>query len=206
MIQTITKQTSCQASVLFDEQRLMLIQPFTHDMCPTEGQRQQCQQFLEPRGIGDMRLFQAEAATLQTPEKSFHLPALRVVSDGAFSLTLRDDDQVFAFWQSHPADGPAMSPDKARPSEHQWLIEATLPEQLPGLHHLPSCVGNQGVSSHPDATRDAFAPQVGEPLFANKLALSAQISDSTEAKQASELIEQSAALSSVRAALLFEDR
>src|SRR5438128_7943811 len=128
MIQTIPKQTSCQTSMLLDEQRLMLIQPLTHDMCPTKGQRHERQQFLEPRGVGDMCLFQAEAATLQTPEESFHLPSLGVISDGVFSLTLRDDDQVFTFWQSHPTDTPALPPDETCTSKRQWVIDSPMPE------------------------------------------------------------------------------
>src|SRR5256714_4378449 len=100
---------------------------------------------------------------------------------------------------------PALSPDEPRPSEHQWVIDQTMPEQLPGLHHASTRVSDLGVGSYPDTTLDAFAPQVREPVFPNKLAVRAQISDGREPKQAPELIEQRAPLRSVRAALLFQD-
>src|SRR5207237_5257094 len=101
-----------------------------------------------------------------------------------FSLTLRDDDQVFTFWQSHPTDTPALPPDETCTSKRQWVIDSPMPEKMTGLHLASSRVGDLGVGTHSDTTSDAFAPQVGEPIFPNKLAVSAQVSDRVEAKQA----------------------
>src|SRR5437660_1958742 len=171
MIQAAPKNTYCLAPMLLDFQGLLSTQPFADDMRPAEGERQQRQQLLEPLGVGDVRLFQTEAARLQAPEQRLDFPPPRIIGDGALSLALRDDDQILPTRQAHPADMPALSPEQARADEHQRLIKPAMPEQPTGLHCAPAGVGDQGVRAHPDATRDTFAPQVREPYFANKFAV-----------------------------------
>src|SRR5947209_12247020 len=205
MIEAMPKDTLRQSPMLLDLQRLVLCQPLANNMRPAEGQRQQRQQFLEPLGVSDVRLFQAEAATLQTAEERFHFPPLRIISNGGLRRTLRDDDHVLTFWQTHAAHVPALSPDEACTGERCRGIEAAMPEQLPGLHCAPAGVGDQGVRAHPDAAGDAFAPQIREAHFADKLAVSTQVSNSTESEQAPELVEQSAPLRGRGAALLLND-
>src|SRR5256714_13649192 len=206
MIQAAPKNTNRLAPVPLEWQRLLCAQPLADHVRPAEGQGEEREQLLEPRGVGDVRLLQTEAASLQTPEQRLDLPAPRVIGDGALTLALRDDDQILTLRQAHPTDMPTMPPDEARTGERRRLIKATMPEKMPGLHRAPPCVGDLRVGSHADATRDALAPQVREPHFANKLAVSTQVSDRAEPEQAPELIEQGAPLGSRGAAFLFKDR
>ena len=60
---------------LVNPKRLGLSQPLADQVRPTERERQQRQQLRQPLRIRDVRLFEAEAATLQTAEQSFYSPA-----------------------------------------------------------------------------------------------------------------------------------
>src|SRR5215207_8447404 len=123
MIQAMPKDTLRQSSMLLDLQRLVLCQPFSDDVRPAERERQQRQQFLEPLGVGDVRLLKTEAASFQTPEQGLNFPPPGIVGDSSLTLTLRDDDQVFPTRQAHPTDIPALSPEQPRARERRRLIE-----------------------------------------------------------------------------------
>ena len=96
--------------------------------------------------------------------------------------------------------------DQSRPLKRLRLTDPAVAEQLPGRNRQPAPVRDLSVGADTDAASDAVAAQVGEPYFANKLAVGAQVRDGREAEQVPELIEERTPLGSVRAALLRQDR
>src|SRR5579885_2028484 len=61
------------------------------------------------------------------------------------------------------------------------------------------------VGADADAARDAFAPEVAEPVLADKLAVGAQIGDRREAEEPPELVHERDTFGGRRAALLLKD-
>src|SRR5947209_7497234 len=60
VIQPMTEQALALAPVLLHPKRLLLDEPLADDYRPAECQRQQGEQLLQPRRVGDVRLFEAE--------------------------------------------------------------------------------------------------------------------------------------------------
>src|SRR5437868_6794356 len=69
VIQPMPEQALALAPMLLQPERLLRDEPRADDYRPIEGQRQQGHQLLQPRGVGDVRLFEAEAATLEAAEQ-----------------------------------------------------------------------------------------------------------------------------------------
>jgi hypothetical protein len=160
--------------------------------------------FLSLTGVGDVGGFEAEAARLQAPKQCPDLSPPRVVFEGRLSLPLRHDDHIFTAGQPHPGVMPPLAPDDARPAQRLRLPDAAVTEQPPGLDRQPAPVRDPGVGA--DAARYACAPQIAEPLLANKLPVGAEIGDAGEAEQAPELIQKRDAFGCVRATLLRQHR
>src|SRR5205807_1484558 len=133
------------------------------------------------------------------------LPSLGVVRKRGRDFSFRDDYHVLAFGQPQPSDMPPLAPDNSRPAERLPVPDATVAEQPAGRDRQPAPVRDAGVSADTDAARDAFAPQVAEPVLADKLAVGVQIFDGRKAEQVPELVEDRDAFGSVRATLLRQD-
>src|SRR5215207_8158775 len=88
--------------VLLDPQRLVPRQPLADHYRPAEGERQERHQLLQPLGVGDMRLLQAEAARLEAPEQSLDLPPPAVIGERVGGDARRGDYDVLAARESQP--------------------------------------------------------------------------------------------------------
>src|SRR5205085_5278600 len=173
MIEPMPKDADSRASMLLDLQRLTACQPFTDDVCPAERERQQCHQLLEPVGIGDMRLFQAKASTLQTTKQRLDLPTARVIRKGLRGKAGRDHDHVLARRKPRPTNKQRQPPEGAGAFDDQRFIDASRAEQPPSTDQLPAPILNFRVLPHPDAEIDALRAQPREPITAYKLPIRA---------------------------------
>src|SRR5215212_9989822 len=205
MVKTITKNTSCQPTMPFDLQRLLLNQPLANHMRPTKGQRQQRYQFLQPLRVSDVRLFQTKPPTLQTPEQRFYLPTSRILGYGCFSRSSAGNYQVFSCPKLHPANMKRQAQDPASAFKYHWLTDAVTRKQATGGDRSPTPIRYLRIGSQAYAEINPFVGQVSEPLFANKLTVRAQIINRSKAKQSIKLFQKRDALVSVRATLLFKD-
>src|SRR3954471_2688772 len=136
----MSKDTDRKVSMLLDLQRLLLCQPFTDDMRPAKGERQKCDQLLEPLRMHKMSLFQPEAATLQAAKESFDLPAARVIFHRSRSRTRRDHDDVFARRQAQPSNKERQAPDRADLRDDQRVPDTLRAQQPPDLNGLSAPV------------------------------------------------------------------
>src|SRR5579885_272487 len=198
------KGAASKASVLLDLQGLLARQPFANDVCPAESKRQQCDQLLQPLGVGDMSLFQTKAPTLQTREEGFNLPAPSVVRKRRLGEAWRDHDHVLARRETHATNEQGQAPDHSRPLNDEWLSNALMTEQTMDRNLLSTPVCNFRVLTHPDAEVHINRAQPREPILADKLPVRAQIRDRAITEDAPELPNQIDPLCGVRAAFLFQ--
>jgi hypothetical protein len=75
---------------------------------------------------------------------------------------------------------PSLAPDYSRPLKRLPVTDAAVTEQAACRNRQPAPVGDPSVGA--DAARDAFAPRVREPYFADNLAVGAQVRDRREAE------------------------
>jgi hypothetical protein len=205
MIKTIPKDTSCQPTMLFHLQWLLLNQPLANRMRPTKGQCQQRYQFLQPLRISDVSLFQTKSPTLQTPEQRFYLPTSRIVCYGRFSGSRAGNYQVLSCSKLHSTNMKRQAQDPASAFKRHWLTDAVTRKQATSGDLLPAPISYLRIGSDPYAKINPFVSQVSEPLFANKLTVRAQIINRSKAEQAIKLFQKRDALISVRAPFLFKD-
>ena len=206
MVEAMPEDTLRQSPMLLDLQRLLARQPFAREVRPAEGQREQRHQFAQPLGLGDVRLFEAEAARLQTREQRLDLPPPRVVLKQRLGLVRRTDDDVVAVTAPQPRDEQLLPQQPPCPLEQDGAAYALRAEEPTRLHALPAPVRDLGVGSHLDAERKALPAQVREPPQADELPVGAQVSNRGAPEEGDELFHQRDALARVRAALLRQDR
>ena len=147
--------------MLLDLQGLKAYQPFTNDVCPAERERQQCHQLLEPVGIGDLRLFQAEASTLQTTKQRLDLPTARVIGKGLRGKARCDHNHILARGKPHATNKQRQPPERAGPRADQCFADALRAEQPPSTDQLSAAILNFRVLPHPDAKINALSINLG---------------------------------------------
>lgn len=199
------KDTLAQASVLLELERFLLTQPLADDDCPAERQRQQRQQLLQSGGVGDMRLFQAKAPALQTPEQRFDFPPPGVIRERTWRRLWRDD-HILARLKAHAAEVQVQAPAPPCAGDDHLSANALRAKQLPDRHQLSTTIRDLCVLFDPDAEINPASFQPAKPLFAGKLPVTSQIGYRVEAAQGAKLADQSLALLSVRVPFLFQHR
>src|SRR5215212_3705260 len=205
MIIAIPKDTSCQPPMRFVPQWLLLNQPFADYVRPAKCKRQKRNQFPQSLWLGKVSLFQTKPSRLHTSKQRFYLPSLGVVCYGLITRTRTSDKQELSCFEFHSADVQLQTQYSPCSFKHYFLTNAITRKQSSGSNRLPMTVSNQCIGSQSYAKINAFARQVSKPPLANKLTVSAQIRDSSKAKQAAKFFQQIDALSRVRATFLFKD-
>jgi hypothetical protein len=205
MIKTIPKDTPCQPPMRFDLQRLMFDQPFSDYVRPAKCKRQKQNQLLQSLWLCYVRLLQTKPSTLHTSKQRLYLPTSGVIGYSSLSRLPACNYQVFSRSKFHPADVKIQPQQPACSFKRYWLLNAKARKQATGRDRLPSPIGYLRIGSHANAKINLFIGQVSKPLFANKLAVRAQIRDGSKSKQAIKLFQQINALSRRAAAFLFKN-
>jgi hypothetical protein len=205
MIKTIPKDTSCQPPMRFELQRLMFDQPFSDYVRPAKRKRQKHNQLLQSLWRSYVSLLQTKSSTLHTSKQRLYLPSSGIIGYSSLSRLPAGNYQIFSRSKFHPADRKIQPQHAACSFKLYWLTGAKATKQATSRDCLPSPIGYLRIGSHTNAKINLFVGQVSKPLFANKLAVRAQIRDSSKSKQAIKLFQQINAFSRRGAAFLFKN-
>src|SRR5215216_617682 len=205
MIKTIPKDTSCQPPMRFDLQRLIFNQPFSDYVRPAKRKRQNYNQLLQSLWRSYVGLLQTKPSTLHTSEQRLYLPSSGVIGYSSLSRLPAGNYQILSCSKFHPADVKIQPQHAACSFKRYRLLNAKATKQATRRNCLPSPIGYLRICSHANAKINLFVGQVSKPLFANKLAVRAQIRYGSKSKQAIKLFQQINAFSRVGAAFLFKN-
>ena len=174
----------------FDLQWLLLNQPFADYVRPAKCKRQKRNQFPQSLWLGNVGLFQTKPSRLHTSKQRLYLPSLGVLCYGPITRTRTCDNQRLSCFEFHPADVQLQTQYSPCSFKHYWLTNAKTRKQSSGSDRLPAPIGNLCIGSQAYAKINALARKVSQPDFANKLTVSAQIINSSKAKQAAKFFQQ----------------
>jgi hypothetical protein len=204
LIKATPKDTFCFSPVSLDRYRLGLTYPFSYFMRPAKGQRQQRHHLLQPLRISQPRLLQAESSFLKTPEQCLDLPPPGVLFYSVLGRFGACHDQVFSTSKLHPRYVQVLPYGPPHPFKLNGFTYSIPRKQPRGSHHLPARVADERVGSHSYPKINPVVCQITDPFLGDKLSISAQKVNRSEAKQAVKLTQQSYALKVVRASSLIE--
>ena len=167
-------------------ERLLLMEPLSNSMTPTESQRQQSDQSTEPLRISQVRLLQAEASGFKRAKERFNLPSTGVLLDRVLAQRRGDKDQVLTAPQVATAEVPLLAPHSAWLGDDQRLIDTRRAEELPDRDKLAPSVRHLKVLPHAEVEVNPVLSQPGEPLDADKFPVGQQAGDLVFAEQVKE--------------------
>ena len=82
--------------MFFDGDGGLFVQPFSGKVAPTEGDRQQSHEFIDPLRLGQMGILKAKPAALEALKEGFDLPALRISFHRGFRGFIANQDEIFS--------------------------------------------------------------------------------------------------------------
>ena len=65
VVQPQPEDAFCFSAMFFDGDGGLFVQPFSGEMAPTEGDRQQSHEFIDPFGLGQMGILKAKPAAFE---------------------------------------------------------------------------------------------------------------------------------------------